>query len=222
MFFYPDQQMMGGVPSFGPRPGMFVFCPNPSMMMPMRNFNCGPLMGLGSRRGVAPIDVGGMRRFIRNPKQFKTVLCESWKESRRCNYGDRCQFAHGAEELRQPQQSAAQRHPKYRTQMCNKFAMFGCCPYGARCHFLHGSPSSTPELEDQMSLSSPASPPPSSRSGSSSPNIDDSRPSSTFSWPSVDSLGTFNACITAFDDHLPAPIGTGRRLPAFVELSQRQ
>jgi butyrate response factor 1 len=45
--------------------------------------------------------------------RFKTELCRSWSTSGACRYGDKCQFAHGADELR-----PLQRHPKYKTELC--------------------------------------------------------------------------------------------------------
>jgi len=50
-----------------------------------------------------------------------------------CKYGDKCQFAHGQEELR-----PLPRHPKYKTEPCRSFHSTGVCPYGPRCHFIHG------------------------------------------------------------------------------------
>ncbi|KAK6487702.1 mRNA decay activator protein ZFP36-like [Huso huso] len=64
--------------------------------------------------------------------RYKTELCRSFEESGICKYGSKCQFAHGASELR-----SLSRHPKYKTEMCRTFYNFGYCPYGLRCHFLH-------------------------------------------------------------------------------------
>ena len=38
---------------------------------------------------------------------YKTELCRSWEEKGTCRYGNKCQFAHGEEELRN-----VRRHPK--------------------------------------------------------------------------------------------------------------
>ncbi|KAK9394253.1 tristetraprolin [Crotalus adamanteus] len=64
--------------------------------------------------------------------RYKTELCRTFSESGRCKYGAKCQFAHGAAELR-----SVSRHPKYKTELCHKFYLHGECPYGARCHFIH-------------------------------------------------------------------------------------
>ena len=61
-----------------------------------------------------------------------------------CKYGEKCQFAHGAAELR-----TVNRHPKYKTDMCRTYHSVGFCPYGPRCHFIHSL--------DEM-RSAPASP----------------------------------------------------------------
>lgn len=64
--------------------------------------------------------------------RYKTELCRPYQESGTCKYGDRCQFAHGIEEIR-----TLVRHPKYKTELCRTFHSTGFCPYGPRCHFVH-------------------------------------------------------------------------------------
>merc|ERR1719204_919108 len=72
-----------------------------------------------------------------NTRLYKTELCRSWTELGYCPYGsDRCQFAHGMEELR-----PVIRHKKYKTVKCKNF-LAGYCPYGARCCFIHDEPTS--------------------------------------------------------------------------------
>lgn len=44
----------------------------------------------------------------------------------------KCQYAHGAADLRE-----LDRHPKYKTQKCRTFHQTGSCPYGNRCTFRH-------------------------------------------------------------------------------------
>ncbi|XP_031636333.1 protein TIS11 [Contarinia nasturtii] len=67
-----------------------------------------------------------------NTSRYKTELCRPFKETGECKYGEKCQFAHGENELR-----TVQRHPKYKTEYCRTFYGVGLCPYGSRCHFLH-------------------------------------------------------------------------------------
>ncbi|XP_014663790.1 PREDICTED: protein TIS11-like [Priapulus caudatus] len=64
--------------------------------------------------------------------RYKTELCRPFEETGACKYGEKCQFAHGAHELR-----VLPRHPKYKTEMCRTFHTTGLCPYGPRCHFVH-------------------------------------------------------------------------------------
>lgn len=66
--------------------------------------------------------------------RYKTELCRSFAEVGSCKYGDKCQFAHGDEELR-----TIIRHPKFKTENCKSFHSTGFCPYGPRCHFIHNN-----------------------------------------------------------------------------------
>ncbi|ORZ21369.1 hypothetical protein BCR42DRAFT_321025, partial [Absidia repens] len=63
---------------------------------------------------------------------YKTEICRNWEEQNACRYGDKCQYAHGEEELRY-----VKRHPRYKTIYCQTFETLGTCPYGIRCTFLH-------------------------------------------------------------------------------------
>jgi len=65
-------------------------------------------------------------------RRYKTELCRSFAETGHCRYGVKCQFAHGADELR-----PLARHPRYRTELCHSFHVNGFCPYGSRCNFIH-------------------------------------------------------------------------------------
>ncbi len=40
------------------------------------------------------------KRIIKDPERYKTVLCSTFCANGECPYGYRCQFAHGAQELR--------------------------------------------------------------------------------------------------------------------------
>lgn len=72
--------------------------------------------------------------FYQNKKVilYKTEMCRSFTELGFCKYGDRCQFCHSKEELRN-----VKRHPKYKTEICKTFWCEGSCPYGSRCCFVH-------------------------------------------------------------------------------------
>ncbi|VIO99421.1 Uncharacterized protein BM_BM7312 [Brugia malayi] len=66
-------------------------------------------------------------------RSYKTSLCKTFRETKKCVYGDACIFAHGERELRLPPQI----HPKYKTQLCRNFSKWNYCPYGAKCLFIH-------------------------------------------------------------------------------------
>ena len=64
-------------------------------------------------------------------KLYKTELCRSFEKSGRCSYHNKCQFAHGAAELK-----AMSVVPNYKTKQCDNFRT-GLCYYGKRCCFIH-------------------------------------------------------------------------------------
>ncbi|OQR68718.1 hypothetical protein BIW11_12729 [Tropilaelaps mercedesae] len=93
-----------------------------------------------------------------NSSRYKTELCRPFEENGTCKYGDKCQFAHGLEELR-----SLARHPKYKTELCRTFHTTGLCPYGPRCHFIHNA-----DEAKRIAASSATSPGSASLSGVSS------------------------------------------------------
>ena len=71
-----------------------------------------------------------------NPKgagKFKTELCKNFMESGYCNYGDKCRFAHGKEDL----VFRPILNSKYKSKPCMSFHTLNYCPYGNRCLFKH-------------------------------------------------------------------------------------
>lgn len=81
-----------------------------------------------------------------NYGRYKTEMCRQYSENGECKYGDKCQFAHGLNELKD-----VNRHPKYKTDFCKTFHSKGFCPYGPRCHFIHDTNDKL-ELKDESSL----------------------------------------------------------------------
>lgn len=69
---------------------------------------------------------------IAQQNRYKTELCKSWLTTGNCKYCQKCQFAHGEDELR-----PVLRHPKYKTEICRSYSSTGTCPYGNRCRFIH-------------------------------------------------------------------------------------
>ncbi|PWN32474.1 uncharacterized protein FA14DRAFT_157191 [Meira miltonrushii] len=65
------------------------------------------------------------------PQLYKTEMCHFWEEHGTCRR-HKCWFAHGKEELRNPD-----RHPKYKTKVCQTFSKTGRCGYGQRCVYIH-------------------------------------------------------------------------------------
>jgi len=85
------------------------------------------------------------------PANYKTRLCLKWEQMGECSFGDRCNFAHGRQELRHQftsiEVSEAWRtqpqpiHTKagsLKTRLCSKYHQFGICPYADKCKFAHG------------------------------------------------------------------------------------
>lgn len=112
-------------------------------------------------------DRNGPHRPV-NSSRYKTELCRPFEESGTCKYGDKCQFAHGYNELRN-----LVRHPKYKTELCRTFHTVGFCPYGPRCHFIHEDEPKSADLSPKLGRAN-------SSSGSSSPSLSPSG-SDTFS-----------------------------------------
>ena len=87
----------------------------------------------------------------KNPK-YKTTLCKKFSSGQVCPYGDKCQFAHGAQELRiysgqAGKNTANMNDQSNKTQNCIlNFKIVKCknwekdrtCKYGAHCTFAHG------------------------------------------------------------------------------------
>ncbi|KAG7193939.1 uncharacterized protein KQ657_005138 [Scheffersomyces spartinae] len=67
-----------------------------------------------------------------NTQLYKTELCASFVKMGVCPYGNKCQFAHGENELKR-----VDRPPKWRSKACANWAKFGTCRYGNRCCFKH-------------------------------------------------------------------------------------
>lgn len=68
-----------------------------------------------------------------NTQLYKTELCASYIKIGICPYGNKCQFAHGENELK-----LVSRPPKWRSKPCANWSKFGSCRYGSRCCFKHG------------------------------------------------------------------------------------
>ena len=80
-----------------------------------------------------------------NVNKIKTEMCKNWQKGK-CNFGKKCAFAHGFEELRAKVVSK-----NFRTKDCKNYSQFGYCKYGERCQFRHRD--RTPDTEPHSPIS---------------------------------------------------------------------
>ena len=90
------------------------------------------LSSMGSSSSQAQVNSADNSKSQINSSRYKTELCRQFIENGGCKYGEKCQFAHGMDDLKD-----VNRHPKYKTDYCKTFHSKGFCPYGPRCHFIH-------------------------------------------------------------------------------------
>lgn len=64
--------------------------------------------------------------------KYKTEMCKNW-DSGRCEFGDKCVFAHGDVELRNKSQTSS----KAQIKGCKDFQERGYCILGSKCLFSH-------------------------------------------------------------------------------------
>ncbi|OMJ72859.1 hypothetical protein SteCoe_28599 [Stentor coeruleus] len=74
--------------------------------------------------------------------KYKTEICRNWSQGI-CEFGEKCTFAHGEEELR----NKIYLTTNYRTKKCKQFHEQGFCQYGSRCQFIHREHSSEPFVQ---------------------------------------------------------------------------
>ena len=91
-----------------------------------------------------------MNKSHGNPR-YKTVLCKKFMVNQSCPYGDKCQFAHGEQELR-PLNNQAQNMMytmnmnsknqnnmlNYKIVKCKNWEKDKTCKYGIHCTYAHG------------------------------------------------------------------------------------
>ncbi len=106
-----------------------------------RSLSTGGHNNIGGDTSSIKYDNNSVQKQTNNPNRYKTELCRPYQEYGHCRYGDKCQFAHGRQDMRVPL-----RHPRYKTEFCRTFHSQGYCPYGARCHFVHSTVEARPML----------------------------------------------------------------------------
>jgi len=145
----------------------------------------GGMCGMGGMAAQAPSGSGGGKGHIPGYIFKKTQLCRHWQTKGECSLGDRCNFAHGEEEIGtdQPslgnpgnpvpnelppwhakaanpvptaQQSNASGYIFKKTQLCRHWQTKGECSLGDRCNFAHGDEEIGTEQPTQGNPGKPA------------------------------------------------------------------
>lgn len=80
--------------------------------------------------------------------KYKTEMCRNWIEHGACNYGRKCNFAHGREDLQQKLPC----NTKYKSKLCVPFHEQGVCSYGHRCLFVHRNTKAKLHLDNYYML----------------------------------------------------------------------
>ena len=88
-----------------------------------------------------------------NPQKYKTMLCKHFSSPKGCSFGDKCQFAHGVNDLRTsnglpisnpqipnntPQDKKSLNLQNYKIVKCKYWEKDHNCGYGSLCAFAHG------------------------------------------------------------------------------------
>jgi len=155
-----QMQQMGGMP---------VMMPDPMVMTPgMGMYPSSTPVGVssaGPSTSASMLSPDQTKDIIRAAGNiyYKTRICNKWKIGM-CQYGERCTYAHGEQELRflspelisQMEQKKLSQPPgfegqqfkdglwlslprNYKTRLCMNFAQTGTCLRGVNCTFAHGS-----------------------------------------------------------------------------------
>ena len=79
-----------------------------------------------------------------NNPRYKTTLCKHYNSPQGCTYGEKCQFAHGNNEIRLnnsqyvPMIKKQNNMLNYKIAKCKNWEKDGTCKYGVHCTFAHG------------------------------------------------------------------------------------
>ena len=81
------------------------------------------------------LDESYVRPHVRDPFRYKTVLCRTFERHGSCPYAEKCQYAHGIDELRATPRWMGL-SPSF-GRVCQWYATTGECPYGYFCKYPH-------------------------------------------------------------------------------------
>ena len=107
-----------------------------------------------------------MKNLQTNNLKYKTQLCKHFNTPQGCSYGDKCQFAHGQQELRHiegngnmiPQNLYMNNKTKdalnYKIVKCKNWEKDKTCKYGAHCTFAHGDSELRNKTDNLMNIQS--------------------------------------------------------------------
>ena len=111
--------------------------------------------------------------YIQGPNnpRYKTILCKKYSTDQGCPYGDKCQFAHGAQELRLNNGQGVPQNTNnlnksqnsllnYKIVKCKNWEKDKTCKYGIHCTFAHGDEEIRHKTDNlyQFNLSMPSMP----------------------------------------------------------------
>ncbi len=110
-----------------------------------------------------------------NSIKFKTVLCKHFGQTGTCSYGDKCQFAHGFQELKNSgapntgnsgihtmpdmninKQKTAPNPSNFKIVKCKNWETSGTCKYGSVCTFAHGDNELRTKTDNNLLMSEQA------------------------------------------------------------------
>jgi len=143
--------------SYQRQPPLLAHVPAPAPVVPARPMSrSSSITSLGShstigraraQQSAMSMMAIGANQLQRNgafqESRYKTELCRAYDEIGTCEYGDRCLYAHGLDELKH----LPNRHPKFKTERCSAFNDLGYCVFGQRCAFVHEHESAEQILE---------------------------------------------------------------------------
>ncbi|KAB0798984.1 hypothetical protein PPYR_06864 [Photinus pyralis] len=162
------------------------------------------------RTQSAPSPTAAVAAASVNTSRYKTELCRPFEEFGVCKYGDKCQFAHGPNELR-----TLARHPKYKTELCRTYHTVGFCPYGPRCHFVHNQDEAVRVVTSAAIIAARQPPRPRPTALSPALSLDSPSPPCSLSQSPTSSMGSFFSS----EPELNSPGADEQRLPVFNRLA---